>query len=169
MLFVSGVSSWQRTQVSANWRHSMSGAQRNDKEKWPNKTLILCADLKSPLTFINQGPSFCKWFRCRSPAKPPVQLRRGYRHHSCKLRHPCTLPLCIQNGGGRSRQSYLWPCCFPKGNWCKIPGCVQLSCRRSALTQALASAMGWAAAVKWLSEARFGELENSANLIRTDR
>lgn len=171
MLFVSGVSSWQRAQVSANWRHSMSGAQRNDKEKRPNKTLIHCADLKSPLPFTNQGPSFCKLFRRRSPAKLPVQLRRGYRHHSCKLWHPCTLFLCIQNQGGRSRQSYLWPCYFPvpKGNWCKTPGCTQLSCWRSALSQALASAMGWAAAAKWVSEARFGELENSTNLIQTDR
>lgn len=91
MLFVSGVSSWQRAQVSANWRHSMSGAQRNDKEKRPNKTLIHCADLKSPLTFTNEGPSFCKLFRRRSPAKLPVQLRRGYWHHSCKLWHPCAL------------------------------------------------------------------------------
>jgi len=53
VLFVGGVSSWQQAQVSANWRHSVSGAQCNDKEKQPNKTLIHCTDLKSPLTFVN--------------------------------------------------------------------------------------------------------------------
>lgn len=124
MLFVSGVSSWQQAQVSANWRHSVSGAQRNDKEKQPSKTLVHCADLKSPLTYICKPRArFGKLFWLKSPAKLPVKVRHGYNYCSSKLgasnrrRHIWALPLCVQNWGGRSRESCLWLYYFPVPKW----------------------------------------------------
>lgn len=95
---------------------SLSGAQCNDKEKQPNKTLLQ----PDGATFICKPRAwFWKLFPCESPAKPPVKVRYGiftvpagwinsgerFPGHELKFfkissNSNCSVHLCVQN----------WPC-----------------------------------------------------------
>lgn len=71
-LLLSGVSSWQQAQGSPKWRHSLSGAECNDKEKQPNKTLLQ----PEGTTYICKlRARFFKLFPWESPEKTPVKVR----------------------------------------------------------------------------------------------